>query len=60
MSDEAVGATAEMMSEQMTMLEALHEIAMSSPDAEMVRVAMSALTRTEAGVNYLRLHPLTL
>jgi hypothetical protein len=60
MSDEQVDATAEMMSEQVVMLEALHEVAMSSGDAEMVRVAMSALTRTEAGVNYLRLHPLIL
>lgn len=57
--DEAVGA-AVMMSEQLRMLEALHQIAMESADAETVRIAMVALTGTEAGLRYLRANPLIL
>lgn len=58
--DEAAVGAAVMMSEQLRMLEALHQIAMESGDAETVRVAMVALTSTEAGLRYLRANPLIL
>lgn len=49
-----------MMGDQLRLLEALYEIAMSSDDAEVVRVAMQALTGTTAGMSFLSLHPITL
>lgn len=58
--DETAVGAAVMMSEQLRMLEALHQIAMESADAETVRVAMVALTSTEAGLRYLRANPLIL
>lgn len=60
MSDSEIDSTAEMMSEQHTMLAALHEIAMQSEEAETVRIAMSALTGTGSGLRYLHLHPIIL
>lgn len=60
MSDEQVDQTASIMDEQTKMLDALFEIAMSSDEAETVRIAMSVLTGTEAGLNYLRVHPMIL
>lgn len=49
-----------MMGDQLILLEALYEIALSSGEAEMVRVSMSALTRTRAGLGFLSTHPITL
>lgn len=49
-----------MMGDQLRMLEALFEIAQSSQEAEMVRVAMAALTGTSAGLSFLQTHPITL
>lgn len=49
-----------MMGDQLRLLEALYEVAMSSNEAEMVRVAMSALSGTEAGMAFLSTHPITL
>lgn len=49
-----------MMGDQLRFLEALYEIAMSSEEADMVRVAMSALTSTSAGLAFLNSHPITL
>lgn len=49
-----------MMGDQLRMLEALFEIAQSSQEAEMVRVAMAALTGTQAGLSFLHTHPITL
>jgi hypothetical protein len=49
-----------MMEDQLKMLEALYEICMSSTEAEMVRVAIQALTSTQAGMTFLQTHPITL
>lgn len=49
-----------MMGDQLRLLEALYEIALSSEEAEMVRVAMQALTGTSAGLSFLSTHPITL
>lgn len=49
-----------MMEDQLKMLEALYEIVMSSEEAEMVRVAIQALTTTQAGVTFLQTHPIQL
>lgn len=49
-----------MMGDQLRLLEALYEIALSSEEAEMVRVAMAALTGTSAGLAFLTAHPITL
>jgi hypothetical protein len=39
---------------------ALHEIIMESGEAEIVRIAVQALTGTASGRAYLELHPITL
>ena len=49
-----------LMSEQLSLIEALYEIAMSDDNAEMVRVAMAALTSTTSGLAFLSTHPITL
>lgn len=49
-----------MMSEQLMMLDALYEIAMSTTDADTVRQAMLPLTGTAAGRAYLTAHPIIL
>lgn len=49
-----------MMGDQLRHLEALYEIAMSSDEPEMVRVAMAALTGTQSGMSFLGTHPITL
>lgn len=49
-----------MMGDQLRLLESLYEIFMSSGEAEMVRVAGSALTGTQAGLAFLNTHPITL
>lgn len=49
-----------MMGDQLRLLEALYEIALSSNEAEMVRVSMAALTGTQAGLSFLSTHPITL
>lgn len=46
------------VSEVDTLLEALHEIACTSEEAETVRVAVSALTGTSQGREYLAKNPL--
>lgn len=58
MSDEEIEAENDQVTEQIRLLGALHEIASDSEDAEIVRVAMSALTSTNCGLNYLITHPL--
>lgn len=51
---------ANMMQDQVVMLEALHNIALSSEDAETVRIAVAALTNTGAGMAYLQANPIIL
>lgn len=41
------------------MVDKLYEIAMSTDDAEIGRIAMSGLTNTEAGRQYLQANPIT-
>lgn len=48
------------MQDQLAFLEALYEIAMSSDEAETVRIAMAALTRTQAGITFLSSKPIVL
>lgn len=43
---------------QLRYLQALHEIASSSTDADSVREALAALTSTENGIEYLRQNPI--
>lgn len=50
----------QMMQDQLILLEALHDILISSGEAEIVRIAAMALTRTQAGVTYLIANPITL
>jgi hypothetical protein len=49
-----------MMEDQLKMLEALYEIAMSSGEADVIRVAFQALTSTQAGMTFLQTHPINL
>lgn len=49
-----------MMQDQLRFLEALYEILNSSEEAETVRVAVSALTATEAGRAFLTANPIKL
>lgn len=44
------------LGEQLVLLEALFAIAHESGEAEIVRLAMSALVNTEAGLGYLSVH----
>lgn len=48
-----------MMQDQYVMLSALYDIAMNSEDAETVRTALTALTGTTAGRNFLIANPMT-
>lgn len=50
----------QMMQDQLILLESLAEILQVSGEAEVVRIAVVALTRTQAGVNYLVAHPIVL
>lgn len=50
----------QMMADQLILLETLYEVLHTSGDAEIVRLATAALTRTQSGVNYLVAHPITL
>lgn len=47
----------EMMTDQLRLVEALHNIASESTDGDIVRYAMGALIHTEAGRAYLNVHP---
>jgi hypothetical protein len=48
------------MQDQLIFMEALYEIAAASNDAEIVRVAVQALTRTQAGLTYLSANPMVM
>jgi hypothetical protein len=48
----------DMLTDQLVLVQALHNIASESDDAEDIRMAMSALTNTEAGRTYLATNPL--
>jgi hypothetical protein len=48
------------MQDNLKYLEALYEIALSSEEAEVVRVAMAALTSTQAGLAFLAVNPIKL
>lgn len=48
------------LGDQEKMLDALKEIAMRSQEAEVVLIAMEALTNTEAGRSFLRTNPIIL
>lgn len=43
--------------DQLRLVEALHHIACESEDADIVRYAMGALMATDAGRNYINVHP---
>lgn len=58
--ESSVNANMQMAQDQLIFLEALYEIAMSSESAEEVRIAMAALTRTQAGLTFLASKPITL
>lgn len=58
MADQALVRHREMTKESMTLVEALHTIVTESDDAEVVRIAMSALTGTNMGRAYLAANPL--
>lgn len=58
--DDALDEKTTMMGDQLRLLEGLYEVAMSSNEAEMVRVAVAALTGTQAGLSFLNAHPMTL
>lgn len=45
------------LQETLILTQALFAIAHESEEAEIVRLAISALTNTQAGLDYLRVHP---
>lgn len=47
-----------MLTDQLVLVQALHNIAQESDDSEDIRMAMSALTNTEAGRTYLAHNPI--
>lgn len=57
-TDMALTRHREMTKESLTLVEALHTIVTESDDAEVVRIAMSALTGTNMGRAYLEANPL--
>lgn len=57
--DNNMETTTTMLESQLRYLQALHEVVSSSNDADSVRVALSALTSTDNGIEYLRMHPIT-
>lgn len=60
MNDPLTDDQTQAMQDQLMFLEALHDIAAASNDAEIVRVAVQALTRTQAGLTYLSANPMVL
>lgn len=48
----------ELQETQLVLVEALHHIAETTDEADIARLALGALTRTEAGMAYLRANPL--
>jgi hypothetical protein len=52
--------TTSQLGESYVFMEALWNIAQTSDDAETVRIAVAALTGTEAGQAYIRVHPMVL
>lgn len=48
------------LQDALILVEALYEIAVESEEVDIVRRAMSALTVTQAGLVYLRQHPIVL
>jgi hypothetical protein len=60
MSQEQVDPTIGMMQDVSIFLDALVSIIETSADAETVRIATSAITRTDTGLNHLRLNPIIL
>jgi hypothetical protein len=55
--DDVIGERAS-MDDRVTLVEALHTIAVESEEADIVRIAMSALTGTDIGQAYLRTNPI--
>lgn len=47
------------MEAQLIMLQTLYEIIMESEEADIIRKALSALTATPAGREYLEMNPIT-
>lgn len=45
------------LQEQLILTQALFAVAHESEEAEIVRLAMSALVNTQAGLDYLHVHP---
>lgn len=50
--------TVQILEAQLRYLQALHEIVSDSTDPEAIRVALSALTATDNGIEYLRQNPI--
>ena len=48
------------LSEQLVLVQALMAIAHESDEAEIVRVAFSAILNTQVGLTYLQAHPFTI
>lgn len=48
-----------MLETQLKLMQALYEIICESEEPEIIRRALSALTSTEAGIEYLTLNPIT-
>lgn len=46
------------LADQLRYLQALHEVVSDSEEPETIRVALSALTSTNAGIEYLRMNPI--
>lgn len=48
----------QLMQDNLKLVEALHEIASTSDDANTVRVAVAALTTTQSGLAFLQVNPI--
>lgn len=48
----------QLMQDNLKLVEALHEIASTSEDANTVRVAVAALTTTQTGLSFLQVNPI--
>jgi hypothetical protein len=46
------------LADQLRFLQALHEVVSDSEEPETIRVALSALTSSNAGIEYLRMNPI--
>lgn len=55
-----VGMEVQLMETQLIYLQCLYEVICDSDEPETIRRALAAMTSTDAGIEYLRMNPITL